>query len=206
MKFQAQLDKAQQLVTEGKHLEAAKIFEEVGTKSLREGGEEEKKAAPKIIANSIARYMLAGNITKAQDLAFQVIFMKDKDPFLSLQIETAISTKKELIRAFIVSKIPTEITDDYDALEQIPQNSKIMKMTGEVTIKKMWERTIYGTLKQKFDLNDQKYSNPKEMINFILSTRTGITVIGADVASGEKLLILLAVTYNEDPVEDISSK
>ena len=206
MKYQAQLDKAQQIVTEGKHLEAAKIFEEVGTKSLREGGDEEKKAAPKIIANSIARYMLAGNVTKAQDLAFQVIFMKEKDPFLSLQIETAISTKKELIRAFIVKKIPTEITDDYDALEQIPQNNKIMKMAGEVTIKKMWERTIYGTLKQKFDLNDQKYSSTKEMINFILSTRTGITVIGAEVASGEKLLILLAVTYNDDPVEVVSSK
>ena len=75
MKYQAELEKAQNFVSEGKHLKAAKIFEEVGTKSLREGGDADKKAAPKIIAKSIARYMLAGNISKAQDLAFQVIFM-----------------------------------------------------------------------------------------------------------------------------------
>ena len=206
MKYQAELEKAQNFITEGKHLEAAKIFEEVGTKSLREGGDEEKKAAPKIIANSIARYLLAGNIVKAQDLAFQVIFMKDSDPFLSLQIETAISTKNEMIRAFIVKNIPKELTSDLDILEQIPQNNKVLKITSEVTIKKMWERTISGTIKQKFDLNDQKFPNTKDMINFILSTKTGIIIIGAETASGEKLLILIAVTFNQDPVEVVNLK
>lgn len=206
MKYQAELEKAQNFITEGKHLEAAKIFEEVGTKSLREGGDEEKKVAPKIIANSIARYLLAGNIAKAQDLAFQVIFMKDSDPFLSLQIETAISTKNEMIRAFIVKNIPKELTSDLDILEQIPQNNKVLKITSEVTIKKMWERTISGTIKQKFDLNDQKFPNTKDMINFILSTKTGIIIIGAETASGEKLLILIAVTFNQDPVEVVNLK
>ena len=73
MNYQEKLEKAQNFVSEGKHLQAAKIFEEVGTKNLREGGDAEKKVAPKIIGKSIARYMLAGNITKAQDLAFQVM-------------------------------------------------------------------------------------------------------------------------------------
>ena len=77
---------------------------------------------------------------------------------------------------------------------------KVMKIASEVTIKKMWERTISGTIKQKFDLNEQKFPNPKEMINFILSTKTGIIIIAAETASGEKLLILIAVTFNQDPV------
>lgn len=206
MKYQAELDKAQNFVSEGKHLEAAKIFEEVGTKSLREGGDAEKKAAPKIIAKSIARYMLAGNVSKAQDLAFQVIFMKESDPFLSLQIETAISTKKELIRAFIVNKFPKEITADYEILTQIPQNRKVMQISNEVAIKNMWEWTNFGTIKKKYDLIDQKYSNPKEMINFILSTKTGVTLVGAETTSGEKLVVLLAVTFNQDPVEVVEPK
>ncbi|MHA1156613.1 MAG: hypothetical protein ACTSQK_10940, partial [Candidatus Heimdallarchaeota archaeon] len=135
MNYQEKLEKAQNFVSEGKHLQAAKIFEEVGTKSLRDGGDAEKKAAPKIIGKSIARYMLAGDITKAQDLAFQVIFMKENDPFLSLQIESAISTKKELIRAFIVNKIPKETTENYESLTQIPQNRKVLKISSEVTVK-----------------------------------------------------------------------
>ncbi len=206
MKYQAELDKAQNFVSEGKHLKAAKIFEEIGTKSLREGGDAEKKAAPKIIAKSIARYMLAGNISKAQDLAFQVIFMKESDPFLSLQIEAAISTKKELIRAFIVKKIPKEITEEYEALTQIPQNRKVLKITSEVTIKNMWEWTNFGTIEKKYDLIDQKYSSPKEMFNFILATKTGVNLVGAEAVSGEKLLVLFAVTFNQDPVEVIGPK
>ncbi len=203
MNYQEELEKAQNFVSEGKHLQAAKIFEEVGTKSLRDGGDAAKKAAPKIIGKSIARYMLAGDITKAQDLAFQVIFMKDNDPFLSLQIESAISTKKELIRAFIVNKIPKELTENYEALTQIPQNRKVLKISSEVTVKNVWEWANLGIIKKKYDLIDQKYSSPKEMINFILSTKTGVTVVGAEAASGEKILVILAVTFNQDPVEVI---
>ena len=76
----------------------------------------------------------------------------------------------------------------------------------EITIKKMWEQTAYGQYKEKFDLINQKYPNPKEMINFILSTKTGITIVGGEVADGQKLLVLIAVTFNDDPLEVIDLK
>ena len=94
---------------------SAKIYEDVGTKSLREEGIE-RKAAPKIIGKSIARYLLAGKTAQAQDLAYQVIFMKEEDPFLSLQIETAISSKRNVIRGFLVSKYPAKIDENNKTL------------------------------------------------------------------------------------------
>ncbi|NHJ31969.1 MAG: hypothetical protein FK732_03815 [Asgard group archaeon] len=205
MKYQEQLDKAEQFESQGKNLEAAKIYEDIGTKSLREEGEV-RKAAPKIIGKSIARYMLAGKIAQAQDLAFQVLFMKDEDPFLSLQIETAVSSKTDIIRGFIVSKIPVKMDNENKTLQGIPQNRKVMKIEKEVTIKKMWEQTIYGEYNEKFDLIDQKYPNPKEMINFIISTKTGVTVVGGETLDGQKILVLIAVTFNDDPIEVIDLK
>ncbi|HUU76727.1 MAG TPA: hypothetical protein VMX55_00175 [candidate division Zixibacteria bacterium] len=206
MSYKTELEKAEKLEGEGKHLEAAKLYEDIGTKILREGGEHEKKEAPRIIAKSIARYMLADNIVKAQDLAFQTLIMKDEDPFLSLQIEAAISAKKQLVRAYIVDKIPKEINEDYEVLSKIPQNRKVMKMNSEITVKKTWEGTIFGDFKNKYDLIEQKYSNPKEMINFILSTKTGVFIIGAETASGQKIVVLVAVTFNKDPIEVLEIK
>lgn len=205
MKYKEQLDKAEQLEVQGKNVEAAKIYEDIGTKSLREEGEE-RKAAPKIIAKSIARYMLAGKIAQAQDLAFQVLFMKDEDPFLSLQIETAISSKTNVVRGFLVKKFPTKMDDNNKTLLEIPQNRKVMKIEKEIIIKKMWEQTIYGEYKEKFDLLNQKYPNPKEMINFILSTKTGINIVGGETLDGQKILVLIAVTFNDDPIEVIDLK
>ncbi len=205
MKYKEQLDKAEKLEAEGKHLEAAKIYEDVGTKSLREEGIE-RKAAPKIIGKSIARYLLAGNIAQAQDLAYQVIFMKEEDPFLSLQIETAISTKTNIIRGFLVSKFPTKMEKNNKTLLEVPQNRKIMKIEKEITVKKLWEQTEFGQYKEKYDLIDQKYPTPKEMINFILSTKTGINIVGGETTDGQKILVLIAVTFNEDPMEVIDLK
>ncbi|MGC9778910.1 MAG: hypothetical protein HZR80_06680 [Candidatus Heimdallarchaeota archaeon] len=202
MKYQADLDKAQKLEAEGKNVEAAKIYEEIGTKCLREEGEE-RKTAPKIIAKSIARYLLAEKLMNAQDLAFQVIFMKDEDPFLSLQIEAAISAKTNLVRAFFVDKLPDELTDDYEVFQRIPQNRKVLKIDNEVTIKKMWEYTVFSEYKKKYDLIEQKFPSAKEMINFILSTMTGITIIGAETASGKKIFVQIAVTFNQDSIEVI---
>jgi hypothetical protein len=206
MKYQNELNKAEELVSQGKNLEAAKIYEDIGTKSLREGGTVEKAAAPKIIAKSIARYLLAGNSVKAKDLAYQVLFMKDEDPFLSLQIETAISSKKYLMRLFYLDKIPKKLTSDLDVLNSIPENNKIMKINSEVTIKNMWESTIFGDFENKYDLLDQKYANPTELINYIQSTRTGVTVLAVEAISGEKFLAVLAATFNEDPIEVIEPK
>ena len=206
MKYQAELKKAEELIEQGKNLEAAKIYEDIGTKSLREGGTDEKAAAAKIIAKSIARYLLAGNSVKAKDLAYQVLFMKDDDPFLSLQIETAISSKKYLMRLFYLDKIPKKLTSDLDVLNRIPENNKIMKISSEVTVKDMWESTIFGDFDKKYDLIDQKYANPMEMINFIQSTRTGVTVLAAEAVTGEKFLAVLATTFNEDPLEVIEPK
>ncbi|MHA1155815.1 MAG: hypothetical protein ACTSQK_06860, partial [Candidatus Heimdallarchaeota archaeon] len=104
-------------------------------------------------------------------------------------------------RAFIVNKIPKEITENYEALTQIPQNRKVLKISSEVTVKSVWEWANLGIIKKKYDLIDQKYSSPKEMINFILSTKTGVTVVAAEAASGEKILVIFAVTFNQDPVE-----
>jgi len=206
MKYQDELKQAEELVTQGKNLEAAKIYEDIGTKSLREGGTEEKAAAPKIIAKSIARYLLAGNSVKAKDLAYQVIFMKDEDPFLSLQIETAISSKKYLMRLFYLDKIPKQLTCDLDVLNSIPENNKILKINSEVTIKDMWESTLFGDFEKKFDLIDQKYANTTELVNYIQSTRTGVTVLAAEALSGEKFLAVIAATFNEDPLEVIEPK
>ncbi|MHA1441461.1 MAG: hypothetical protein ACTSPK_06270 [Candidatus Heimdallarchaeota archaeon] len=200
MKYQDELKKAEELVTQGKNLEAAKIYEDIGTKSLREGGTEEKAAAPKIIAKSIARYLLAGNSVKAKDLAYQVLFMKDEDPFLSLQIETAISSKKYLMRLFYLNKIPKKITSDLDVLNGIPENNKVLKINSEVTIKNMWESTIFGDFENKYDLLDQK------LINYIQATRTGVTVLAVEALTGEKFLAVLASTFNEDPLEVIEPK
>ncbi len=205
MKYKEQLEIAEQLEAQGKNVEAAKIYENIGTKSLREEGEE-RRAAPKIIAKSIARYMLAGKITQAQDLAFQVLFMKEEDPFLSLQIETAISSKTNVVRGFLVKKFPAKMDDDNKTLLEIPQNRKVMKIEKEITIKKMWEQTIYGEYKEKFDLLNQKYLNPKEMINFILSTKTGINIVGGETLDGQKILVLIATTFNDDPIEVIDLK
>ena len=205
MSIKADLEQAEKMEAEGKHLEAAKIYEKIGTKILREGGEE-RKEAPKIIAKSIARYILAENLAKAQDLAFQTLIIKDEDPFLSMQIESAISGKNQLVRGFIVDKIPKEIDENYEILSKIPQNRKITKINSEVTIKQLWEGTVFGNFKKKFDLIDQKYSNPKEMINFILSTKTGVSIIGAEIASGQKIIVLLATTFNKDPVEVVEIK
>ncbi len=206
MKYQDELKKAEELVTQGKNLEAAKIYEDIGTKSLREGGTEEKAAAPKIMAKSIARYLLAGNSIKAKDLAYQVLFMKDEDPFLSLQIETAISSKKYLMRLFYLDKIPKKITSDLDVLNGIPENNKVLKINSEVTIKNMWESTIFGDFENKYDLLDQKYPNPTELINYIQATRTGVTILAVEALTGEKFLAVLASTFNEDPLEVIEPK
>ncbi len=200
MKYQEQLDKADELVSQGKNFEAAKIYEDIGIKCLREDSAE-REAAPAIIAKSIARYMLSEKITQAQDLAYQVIFMKDEHPFLSLQIETAISTKTNMIRGYIVNKIPTELTHDYEVLKQIPQNRKVMKINSELTIKQMWELTIFDQFQKRFDLIGQKYPSAKDMVNFIMATKTGINIVGADTASGQKVMIVIANTFNDDPVE-----
>ncbi|MHA1504200.1 MAG: hypothetical protein ACTSPT_03305 [Candidatus Heimdallarchaeota archaeon] len=175
MKYQDELKKAEELVTQGKNLEAAKIYEDIGTKSLREGGN-------------------------------QVLFMKDEDPFLSLQIETAISSKKYLMRLFYLNKIPKKITSDLDVLNGIPENNKVLKINSEVTIKNMWESTIFGDFESKYDLLDQKYPNPTELINYIQATRTGVTVLAVEALTGEKFLAVLASTFNEDPLEVIEPK
>jgi len=205
MKYKEQLGKAEKFEEQGNHLEAAKIYEDVGTKSLREEGVE-RRAAPKIIGKSIARYLLAGKTAQAQDLAYQVIFMKDEDPFLSLQIETAISSRTNIIRGFIVNKLPAKMDENNKTLLEIPQNRKIMKIEKEITITKLWEQTEFGRYKEKFDLINQKYPNPKEMINFILSTKTGINIVGGETADGQKILVLIAITFNEDPMEVIDLK
>ncbi|MCK5159339.1 MAG: hypothetical protein KAR08_09295, partial [Candidatus Heimdallarchaeota archaeon] len=83
---------------------------------------------------------------------------------------------------------------------------KVMKIEKEITIKKMWEQTIYGEYNEKFDLLNQKYPNPKEMINFILSTKTGINIVGGETSDGQKILVLIAVTFNDDPIEVIDLK
>lgn len=206
MTYKTELDKAMTLEREGKSIEAAKLFEEVGTKMLREGTDEEKKQAAKIIGKSIARYLLADKTTKAQDLAFQVLFMKDSDPFLSLQVESAITAKKQLVRGFIVDKIPEELSEDNEVLNGIPQTRKITKINSEVTIKELWEGSIFGPFIRKYDLVNQTYTNPKEMINFILSTKTGVLVVGAEATNGKKMLVLIAVTFNKDPVEVLEPK
>ncbi|MHA1221592.1 MAG: hypothetical protein ACTSQB_07650, partial [Candidatus Heimdallarchaeota archaeon] len=177
MKYQEEITKAEDLISQGKNLDAAKIYENIGTKCMREEGLE-REAAPGIIAKSIARYLLAGKTSNAQDLAFQVLFMKDEHPFLSLQVETAISSKKSLVRGYLVNKIPKEINDNYEVLKEIPQNRKIMRINNEVTIKHTWELTVFGKYKKKYDLIGQTYSSPKEMINFIMATKTGINIIG----------------------------
>ncbi|HUT81346.1 MAG TPA: hypothetical protein VMZ29_09105 [Candidatus Bathyarchaeia archaeon] len=200
MKYQDELTKADEFVSQGMNLEAAKIFEDIGIKCLREDGAE-REAAPGIIAKSIARYILAGKLTQAQDLAYQVIFMKEDHPFLSLQIETAISSKKNLIRGYLVNKIPTEINHEYEILKQIPQNRKVMKINNEITIKQMWELTIFDQYKKKYDLIGQKYPSTKDMVNFIIATKTGINVVGAETATGQKIMIVIATTFNDDPVE-----
>lgn len=206
MDYQDQLADAQKLENEGKNIEAAKIYENIGTKLLREGNEEEKKEASRIIAKSIARYLLADNTSKAQDLAYQVLFMKDSDPFLSLQIESAISPKNQLIRGYIVKTIPKDLDEKHEIFTKIPQNRKIMKISNEVAIKSLWEGTIFGSYVRKYDLVDQKFPNPKNMINFILSTKTGVSIVGAETTNGEKMVILIAATFNKDPVEVLHPK
>jgi hypothetical protein len=205
MKYQEELKKAEELESQGKNIEAAKMLEDIGTKCLREEGIE-RQEAPRIIAKSIARYLLAGNTTKAQDLAFQVLFMKDEHPFLALQVESAIASKTNIVRAYLVKSIPKTINEDYDVLTKIPQNRSVMKFNQSVTIKNMWELTIFGDYKPKYDLIGQSYPNPKGLVNFLLSTKTGINIIGAELASGQKLMILLAVTDNLNPIEVVKIK
>ncbi|MBN1329279.1 MAG: hypothetical protein JXA54_07375 [Candidatus Heimdallarchaeota archaeon] len=202
MKYQEELTKADEFISQGKNYEAAKIFEDIGIKCLREG-DSEREAAPGIIAKSIARYMLAGKLDQAQDLAYQVVFMKDEHPFLSLQIESAISSKNNLVRGYLVNKIPSELSHDYEVLKQIPQNRKVMKINNEITIKQMWELTIFDHYQKKYDLIGQKYPSPKDMINFLMSTKTGINIIGAETTLGQKVMIVIATTFNDDPVEII---
>jgi hypothetical protein len=206
MIYQEELDRAEQLVAEGKNVEAAKLYEDIGTKCLREGGEEERKEAPKIFGKSIARYLISGEKTKAQDLAFQVQNMKNEDPFLSIQIETAISTKKSLIRSFFIESIPEEMTEEFQKLHTIPQNRKIMKIKNGVTIKKMWEWTVFGEMKPKFDLLEQQFESPEKMINYLMATNTGVIIVAAELENGQKILVETAVTFNEDPVEIIEPK
>ena len=203
MKYDLELKNARELEEAGKNIEAAKLYEDIGGKCLREVGEE-RKAAPKLIGKSIARYLLAGRLTKAQDLAYQVLFMKDEDPFLSLQVETAISSKEYIVRAYLVNEIPQELDLSNEIFNQIPQNRKLMKLSYEITIKHFWEMNIVSQLKKKFELIDQKFLNLKEMVNFILSTKTGISIIGAEMANKQKLLVVIAVTFNKNPVEVIS--
>lgn len=205
MKYQEELKKAEELESQGKNIEAAKIFEEIGTKCLREEGLE-RQEAPRIIAKSIARYLLAGNTTKAQDLAYQVLFMKDEHPFLSLQVESAIASKANIVRAYLVNSIPKTIDDNYEILVKIPQNRAVLKLSQEVTIKNMWELTIFGEYKPKYDLIGQTYPNPKGLINFLLSTKTGINIIAGELTSGQKLMIILAVTNNLNPIEVVKIK
>lgn len=205
MKYQEEIKKAEELESQGKNIEAAKIFEEIGTKCLREDGIE-RQEAPRIIAKSIARYLLAGNTTKAQDLAYQVLFMKDEHPFLSLQIESAIASKANIVRAYVVNSIPKVLNDDYEIFMKIPQNRAIMKLNQEVTIKNMWELTIFGDYKPKYDLIGQNYPNPKGLVNFLLSTKTGINIIAGELSSGQKIMIILAVTNNLNPLEVVKIK
>ena len=44
------------------------------------------------------------------------------------------------------------------------------------------------------------------MINFILSTKSGINIIGGETLDGQKILVLIAVTFNDDPIEVIDLK
>ena len=205
MKYQEEIKKAEELESQGKDLEAAKIFEDIGTKCLREKGIE-RKEAPRIIGKSIARYLLANNKAKARDLAFQVIFMKEEHPFLSLQIETAISSKTNVTRAFEVTKLPKDIDESYTLLNGIPQNRKVMRNDSEVTIKSLWELTTFGVYEKKHDLIGQKYPQPNDLVNFILSTRTGVTIVGAEDITGKKFMIVVAVTFNDNPVQVVNLK
>lgn len=205
MKYQEKLNEAEQLETQGKNFEAAKIFEEIGTKCLRESGKE-RREAPKIIARSIARYLLANNQAKAKDLAYQVMFMKDEHPFLSLQIESAISSKTHIIRAYEVSKLPTKIDSSYSVLNDIPRNRKVLKYESEVTIKNLWELNPFGQYVKKYDLVDQKYSNPQDLVNYILATKTGIWIIAAEDTSNKQFVIVISVTFNKNPVEVVHLK
>jgi len=202
MKYEAELKKAEEFESQGNHLQAAKIFEEIGRKCMREG-EGEREAAPKIIAKSIAHYLLAEEKERARDLAFQAIFMKEEHPLLSIQVEAAIAAKKEIVRLFEVSKIPKKIDINNETLQGIPENRKLIKDGSEVTIKKFWEGTLFGSFEEKYDLLEQKYPNIKELINFILTTKTGMNVIGIETAGGKKIMLLVAVTYNENPLEVI---
>ena len=70
----------------------------------------------------------------------------------------------------------------------------------------MRESTIFGDFENKYELLDQKYTNPTELINYIQSTRTGVTVLAVEAVSGEKFLAVLAATFNEDPIEVIEPK
>ena len=52
----------------------------------------------------------------------------------------------------------------------------------------MWEQTTFGDYIEKFDFINQKFPNPKEMINFIFSTKTGINIVGGETLDGQKIL------------------
>ncbi|MHA1630127.1 MAG: hypothetical protein ACTSXO_10585 [Candidatus Heimdallarchaeota archaeon] len=202
MKYDSELKKAEEFENQGKHLQAAKIFEEIGRKCMRESGIE-RSEAPRIIAKSIAHYLLAEKKEHARDLAFQAVFMKEEHPLLSIQIEAAIASKKKIVRIFETSSIPKKITEDDPLFRKIPENRKMLKETTEITIKRFWEGTLSGKFEEKYDLLEQKHANIQELINFILATKTGVNVIGAEMANGKKVLVLTAVTFNENPVEII---
>lgn len=204
MNYQEELDKADKLAQEGQHLEAAQLYEQIGTQILREGDvdSEERCAAPKIIAKSIGRYLIAEKSEKGKNLAYQVLFMKEEDPFLSLVIESAISPKKQLVRTFYINELPEELDDEYLViLAGIPQNRKILKIDKKITIKNLWEYTIFGAIEKKYDLIGQEFTNPKEMVNVLLSIKRGVHIIAAETEGGEKILAQIALTLNDLPVE-----
>ncbi|MBD3191604.1 MAG: hypothetical protein GF308_13230 [Candidatus Heimdallarchaeota archaeon] len=206
MKYQEELDKADELAHEGNHLEAAKLYEQIGTQILREGNtdSEERRAAPKIIAKSIGRYLIAEKSDQGKNLAYQVLFMKEEDPFLSLVIESAISPKKQLVRMFYIDDFPDELTEKHLAiLAGIPQNRKILKIDKKITIKNLWEYTIFGEIEKKYDLIGQQFPTPKEMVNSILSIKRGIQILLAEIEGGERILAQIALTLNDLPIEII---
>jgi hypothetical protein len=203
LSYQEQLDKAQELVEKGEHSKAAKMYEDIGTKQLREGGDEQQAKAAKVLGKSIAHYLLAENEFEAKTLAFQVLYLKEKDPFLALQIESAISPNKTLARAFYCSEFLDNITEKQQLLNSIPESKEIFSLEQTVTIKKMWKKNIHDEYIAQYDLLEQSYETVKEMVNYIFSIKTGVIVLGGQLKNGKKVLIQLVKTYNTNPVEVI---
>ncbi|MEA2071871.1 MAG: hypothetical protein U9O98_11355 [Asgard group archaeon] len=201
MSIQKQLHEAKELASAGQHLQAAKLFENVATKMLRTGNEEKQNSSANIFAKSIAHYLLAEKENEARNLAFQVQFMKESDPFLALQVESAICPTHQLVRTFYIDSFPDSSRDISEFQKDIPNNHKIMQIQESIIIKFHWQKNIFGLWERKYSLHNQEFDSPKKFINYALSTQRGIHLFAVETASGEKILIQIAVTFNKNPVD-----